>query len=42
MTPLGREGEASEVANLVQYLASNGSSFINGASIEINGGTYFI
>jgi 3-oxoacyl-[acyl-carrier protein] reductase len=42
MTPLGREGEASEVANLVQYLASDGSSFINGASIEINGGTYFI
>jgi len=42
MTPLGREGEAPEVADLVLYLASGGSSFINGASIEINGGTYFI
>ena len=42
MTPLGREGEAVEVADLVLYLASGGSSFINGASIEINGGTYFI
>ena len=42
MTPLGREGAAAEVADLVQYLASDGSSFINGASIEINGGTYFI
>jgi 3-oxoacyl-[acyl-carrier protein] reductase len=41
-TPLGREGEANEVADLVFYLASDGSSFINGASIEINGGTYFI
>jgi 3-oxoacyl-[acyl-carrier protein] reductase len=41
-TPLGREGEAHEVADLVLYLASDGSSFINGASIEINGGTYFI
>ena len=42
MTPLGREGEAAEVANLVLYLAYDGSSFINGASVEINGGTYFI
>jgi len=41
-TPLGREGEAYEVADLVYYLASPESSFINGASIEINGGTYFI
>jgi 3-oxoacyl-[acyl-carrier protein] reductase len=40
-TPLGREGEASEIAALVAYLASNGSSFINGASIDINGGIVF-
>jgi len=40
-TPLGREGEASEVANLVAYLASPESSFINGANIDINGGTLF-
>ena len=41
-TPLRREGKAEEVGDLVLYLASDGSSFINGASIEINGGTYFI
>jgi 3-oxoacyl-[acyl-carrier protein] reductase len=42
MTPLGREGEAREVADLVFFLASARSSFINGESIEINGGTYFV
>jgi 3-oxoacyl-[acyl-carrier protein] reductase len=42
MTPLGREGEAHEVAELVFFLASPRSSFINGESIEINGGTYFV
>jgi len=42
MTPLGREGEAREVADLVLFLASARSSFINGESIEINGGTYFV
>ena len=41
MTPLGREGEASEVADLVTYLASERASFINGASIDINGGVLF-
>ncbi|MBK6936655.1 MAG: glucose 1-dehydrogenase [Chitinophagaceae bacterium] len=41
-TPLRREGEASEVGDLVLYLASGSSSFINGESVEINGGTYFV
>ncbi len=41
-TPLRREGEASEVGDLVLYLASASSSFVTGASIEINGGTYFV
>ncbi len=41
-TPLKREGKAEEVGDLVLYLAGDTSSFINGASIEINGGTYFI
>ena len=41
-TPLRREGEAPEVADLVCYLASDEASFITGASVEINGGTYFI
>ncbi len=41
-TPLRREGSAEEVGDLVLYLAGESSSFITGASIEINGGTYFI
>src|SRR5687768_996983 len=40
-TPLRREGEAAEVGDLVLYLAGNSSSFINGESVEINGGSYF-
>ena len=40
-TPLRREGKACEVADLVAYLASDESSFITGANIDINGGTYF-
>ena len=41
-TPLRREGEAREVGDLALYLVSEASSFITGASIEINGGTYFV
>lgn len=41
MTPLGREGRAEEVAELVLFLASESSSFINGESVEINGGIFF-
>lgn len=40
-TPLRREGNASEVADLVGYLASNDASFINGANFDINGGLAF-
>jgi 3-oxoacyl-[acyl-carrier protein] reductase len=40
-TPLRRQGNAVEVADLVAYLASGESSFITGANIDINGGTYF-
>lgn len=40
-TPLRRQGEAKEVADLVAYLASNESSFVTGANIDINGGTWF-
>jgi 3-oxoacyl-[acyl-carrier protein] reductase len=41
MTPLGREGQASEVADLVTYLASPQSSFVNGTCVDINGGILF-
>jgi 3-oxoacyl-[acyl-carrier protein] reductase len=40
-TPLRRQGEATEVADLVVYLASDEASFVTGANIDINGGTYF-
>jgi 3-oxoacyl-[acyl-carrier protein] reductase len=40
-TPLKREGQASEVADLVAYLASSSSSFITGANLDINGGLVF-
>jgi len=40
-TPLRREGQAKEVADLVTYLASPASSFVTGASIDINGGLVF-
>ena len=41
MTPLGREGRAEEVANLIVYLASGDASFVNGANVDINGGILF-
>ncbi len=36
--PLGRVGEASEVADLILFLASNHASWITGATYEIDGG----
>lgn len=41
MTPLGREGRAEEVAQLVAYLASDEASYVNGANVDINGGILF-
>jgi len=40
-TPLRREGNAGEVADLVSYLASDESSFVTGNNIDINGGLAF-
>jgi len=41
MTPLGREGNAQEVAKLVAFLASAEASFVNGANVDVNGGILF-
>src|SRR5688572_3145885 len=41
-TTLGREGTSEDVANAVLFLASDASAYINGESIEINGGLYFV
>ena len=38
LVPLGRFGEADEVAALVAFLASKDSSYITGETISINGG----
>jgi NAD(P)-dependent dehydrogenase (short-subunit alcohol dehydrogenase family) len=38
VTPLGRIGEAGEIAQVVAFLASEGSSFISGAAIPVSGG----
>lgn len=40
-TLLKREGKATEVADLVVYLASDQSSYVTGTNIDINGGLNF-
>jgi 3-oxoacyl-[acyl-carrier protein] reductase len=39
-TPLARNGSAEEVAQAILFLASDASSFITGAVIDINGGRF--
>jgi 3-oxoacyl-[acyl-carrier protein] reductase len=41
-TSVGREGDAVDVANAIVFLASDAAAYINGESIEINGGLYFV
>ena len=41
-TAVGREGESEDVASAVVFLASDEAAYINGESVEINGGLYFI
>lgn len=40
-TPLRRQGNAEEVARTVVNLVSDDTSFVTGANIDINGGTFF-
>jgi len=40
LIPMGRFGEASEVADLVAFLASDKAKYITGQVISINGGLY--
>lgn len=39
--PLRRQGKSEDCADLVVYLASDKSSYITGANIDINGGMFF-
>lgn len=40
--PLGREGQADEVATAVAFLAGDASAYITGEALQINGGLYFV
>lgn len=40
-TPLRRQGDAIDVANLVTYLATDEAAFITGGNFDINGGMFF-
>ena len=38
--PLGRLGQAEEIANVVTFLASEQASYVTGTTIPVNGGMY--
>ena len=38
--PLGRLGQAEEIAKVVSFLASDGAAYVTGATIPVNGGMY--
>ena len=40
--PLGRLGQAQEIANVVAFLASDGAAYVTGATIPVNGGMYMV
>jgi|APSaa5957512535_1039671.scaffolds.fasta_scaffold02183_12 NAD(P)-dependent dehydrogenase (short-subunit alcohol dehydrogenase family) len=39
--PIGRIGTIEEIANVVEFLCSDGSTYITGQTINVNGGMYF-
>ena len=38
--PVGRLGEAEEIGQAVDYLASEGAAFVTGSTLTVNGGQY--
>jgi len=40
--PIQRLGEAKDIADLCKYLASEGSSYMTGACLDINGGNLML
>ena len=38
--PLGRFADPAEVASVIAFLASDGASFVNGATLDVNGGWF--
>ncbi|MCR4266590.1 acetoacetyl-CoA reductase [Nitratireductor sp. ZSWI3] len=40
--PVGRLGEASEIARSVLFLASDDAGFVTGSTLTVNGGQYFV
>ena len=38
MIPLGRFGDAGEVARIITFLSSDASSYVNGQNVEVDGG----
>jgi len=40
MVPLGRLGESADIANVVLFLASELGAYVNGQSLQVNGGLY--
>ena len=40
--PMGRAGDAAEIADGIWYLSTPGSSYITGVTIDINGGRFMV